>query len=134
MRRFIRHPVDIPINYQLLEKIGEKEKLKDVSRGGLCFKTNTAIPVGIAIHIEIPACQPKFESDGLVVWCSQTGAAYNIGVQFDDCASEFNLRMVEQVCYIEHYKNYVWEKEGRRLTAEEAATEWIQKYAAVFPL
>lgn len=133
MRRFIRHPVDIPINYRLLNNPGEKEKLKNVSRGGLCFKTNEAIPVGVTIRVEIPACQPKFESEGTVVWCSQADGTYNIGVQFDDCASEFNLRMVEQVCYIEHYKNYVWEKEGRLLTGEEAATEWIQKYAAVFP-
>ena len=133
MRRFIRHPVDIPINYQLLEQQQEKKKLKNVSRGGLCFKTNESIPVGVAIHVEIPACQPKFESDGIVVWCSRSDDTYDIGVQFDDCSSEFNLRMVEQVCYIEHYKNYVWEKEGRRLTGEEAASEWIQKYAAIFP-
>jgi hypothetical protein len=133
MRRFIRHPVDIPISYHLLDKPGEIEKLKNVSRGGLCFKTHEALPVGTAIRIEIPACQPKFESEGTVVWCSRADSSYDIGVQFGDCASEFNLRMVEQVCYIEHYKNYVWEKEGRRLTGEEAASEWIQKYAAVFP-
>lgn len=134
MRRFIRHPVDIPIKYRLLDKPREKEKLKNVSCGGLCFKANEAISIGVAVHIEIPACQPTFESDGVVVWCCPVDDAYDIGVQFDDCASEFNLRMVEQVCYIEHYKNYVLEKEGRRLTGEEAATEWIQKYAAVFPL
>lgn len=133
MRRFIRHPVDIPISYYLLDKPLGKEELKNVSRGGLCFKTHEALPVGTAIRVEIPACLPKFESEGTVVWCSRADGSYDIGVQFDDSASEFNLRMVEQVCYIEHYKNYVWEKEGRRLTGEEAASEWIQKYAAVFP-
>jgi hypothetical protein len=42
-------------------------------------------------------------------------------------------RMVEQVCYIENYKKVVYQTEGRLLTAEEAAMEWICKYASQFP-
>ena len=41
--------------------------------------------------------------------------------------------MVEQVCYIESYKKVVYETEGRQLTTEEAAMEWIRKYASQFP-
>jgi hypothetical protein len=42
-------------------------------------------------------------------------------------------RMVEQVCHIENYKKVVYQAEGRLLTAEEAAMEWISKYASQFP-
>jgi hypothetical protein len=38
--------------------------------------------------------------------------------------------MVEQICFIEHYKNEVLETEGRALTSEQAAAEWIEKYGA----
>jgi hypothetical protein len=41
--------------------------------------------------------------------------------------------MVEQVCHIEQYKADVLKKEGRELTGEEAAKEWILKYAKDFP-
>jgi hypothetical protein len=41
--------------------------------------------------------------------------------------------MVEQVCHIENYKKEVYQTEGRLLTAEEAAVEWIHKYASQFP-
>jgi hypothetical protein len=41
--------------------------------------------------------------------------------------------MVEQVCYIENYKKMVYQTEGRQLTTEEAAMEWIGKYASQFP-
>jgi len=41
--------------------------------------------------------------------------------------------MVEQVCSIESYQKKIYETEGRRLTTEQAAMEWIAKYAAQFP-
>jgi hypothetical protein len=45
----------------------------------------------------------------------------------------FKVRMVEQICHIEHYRKEVLASEGRRLTTQEAATEWISKYSSKFP-
>jgi len=42
------------------------------------------------------------------------------------------MRMIEQACHIEHYRK-VWSEKGRQLSAEEAAKEWIEQYAAAFP-
>jgi hypothetical protein len=41
--------------------------------------------------------------------------------------------MVEQIYHIEQYKLRVWEQEHRQLTSEQAAAEWIKKYADTFP-
>jgi hypothetical protein len=41
--------------------------------------------------------------------------------------------MVEQICHIEDYRQSVCRVEGRQLSAEEAAVEWIAQYAAQFP-
>jgi hypothetical protein len=41
--------------------------------------------------------------------------------------------MVEQVCHIEQYKRSAKDNEGRELTSEQAATEWIARHAADFP-
>jgi hypothetical protein len=38
--------------------------------------------------------------------------------------------MVEQVCHIEHYRKEVMVCEGRQLTSEDAAKEWVAKYAS----
>ena len=40
--------------------------------------------------------------------------------------------MVEQVCHIESYLRRVREREGRSLTAEQAAREWIGSHAEGF--
>ncbi len=41
--------------------------------------------------------------------------------------------MIEQVCYIEQYRKEVLKKEGRKLSGEEAAMEWVEKYAKDSP-
>lgn len=41
--------------------------------------------------------------------------------------------MVEQLCHIEHYKAEVLAREGRQLDGEQAAREWIRKFAHGFP-
>jgi hypothetical protein len=43
------------------------------------------------------------------------------------------MRMCEQVCHIENYRNEVKAAEGRELTPEQAAVEWVSKFAARFP-
>jgi hypothetical protein len=43
------------------------------------------------------------------------------------------VRLIEQICYIEHYRQEVLISEGRKLTSEQAALEWIEKFAQDFP-
>ena len=56
-----------------------------------------------------------------------------MGVQFTDSTTQFSVRMVEQICHIEHYRAEVLRVENRDLTSEEAAKEWVEKFAADFP-
>ncbi len=134
MRQFIRHPSDLPIEYTVGDlEVPEKENLKNISQGGLCFCVNNKIKPGSSIHIRIPIRTPAFEANGVVVWCHNCNDRYEVGVKFADEATEFNIRMIEQVCYIEQYRKEVLEKEGRKLSGEEAAMEWVDKYAKTFP-
>ena len=70
---------------------------------------------------------------GNVVWCEKKGNAYEIGIEFENSRDAFRLRMIEQICHIEHYRKEVARLEGRELNAQEAAKEWISKYAGDFP-
>jgi len=139
MRKYIRHPSNININFKFNDDVKFKKKyLNNVSHGGLCFSTDIYIKPGSKIHIQIKIHTPPFHADGLVAWCKKKDITssnnhYDVGIQFIDAKTEFAIRMVEQVCYIEKYKRDVLEKEGRKLTGEEAAVEWIKKYAKKFP-
>ena len=133
-RQFFRHPSDVPI--ELLAEPSKEEPtraLKNVSVGGLCCKSGARLDKGRRVKVRVPCVRPVFESEGVVAWCSEKSGDYEVGVQFLDPGDTFKLRMVEQICQIEHYRNEVLQTEGRALSGEEAAFEWISKYAADFP-
>lgn len=134
MRKYIRHPSDIPILYDMVEVVSDRrEYLKNISVGGLCFRSKRHLEVGTKISIKIPLTRPVFEGLGVVAWCQSREEHYEVGVQFIDEKTGFRARMVEQVCHIEHYKREIREREGRELSGEQAAVEWIRKYAKDFP-
>ena len=134
MRQFIRHPSDLPIEYTIGDlEAPEKENLNNISQGGLHFCVSNKIKPGSSIHIRIPIRTPAFEAKGVVVWCHNYNDRYEVGVKFADETTEFNIRMIEQVCYIEQYRKEILKKEGRKLSGEEAAMEWVEKYAKDFP-
>ncbi len=134
MRNFIRHPSSITIDFNLEELVTEGgEHLKNVSFGGLSFISRHNLTVGAVISIKIPLIQPMFQAVGRVSWCHPENNHFEVGIKFLDKNDMFRARMVEQVCHIEQYRRDVLKKEGRKLSGEEAAMEWIQKYAPQFP-
>lgn len=134
MRLYIRHPTDVPIDFQIGGQASiNREMLTNYSEGGLCFVSEVDIDPGTEIHIAIPITPPHFHATGIVVWCHEEDENYLIGVKFTEKETAYAVRMVEQLCYIEHYKQSVKQSEGRNLTGEEAALEWIDKYADDFP-
>jgi hypothetical protein len=54
-------------------------------------------------------------------------------MRFHGAVSEFALRMVEQLCHIEQYRLEILQRDGRWLTSEAAAAEWINRFAGQFP-
>ncbi len=134
-RRFIRHPTDIPVQWKIGETVPPGgEHLRNISEGGLAFESSHDIQAGASIEISIPAVRPGVSIRGEVVYCRPVGdSRFEIGVRFTDEGQHFKMRMVEQVCHIEHYKKEVLEDEGRTLTSEQAAMEWIRSFAKDFP-
>ena len=133
MRSYIRHPTDIPIEIGPDDQSRKREPLRNVSRGGLCFKYPQAAPVGSTIVVRIALTAPPFEARCQVTWCQADGNAWQVGVEFLDQDDLFRARMVEQICHIEQYRHTVRESEGRAMSSQEAALEWIARYADAFP-
>jgi hypothetical protein len=135
-RRYARHPADVPIQIATLgacdPPLGE-ERLSDIGLGGLAFESESALDEGALLVISMPSVIPAFQIRGRVVWCRQNDGRFDVGVEFTEPEKQFRARMVEQICQIEHYRNEVLVNEGRNLSGEEAAREWIEKHAAKFP-
>jgi hypothetical protein len=141
-RQYIRHPASIPIVCECTDMANEststanalKEPLRNISLGGLCFLADCAFEPGTSIMVRIDLVRPVFRGGARVVWCRRSDDLhYDVGVQFQDPNTGARARIVEQICHIEQYKHDMLEAEGRHLSGEEAAIEWIHKYADDFP-
>ena len=133
---FIRHPIDIPI--QVLEgqwSPPTHHHLLDIGLGGLSFDSDQRLELGSLLRIRFPCIDPDFETTVGVVWCKpyNRDPIFEVGAAFLDQEEAYRARMVEQLCHIEHYRRQTLEHEGRRLSRQEAALEWIGKHAAGFP-
>ncbi len=136
MRKFIRHPNCIPIDIAVDETSGAGNdgtvQLINVSAGGLAFSLLHPVTTGARLTISMPQVWPDYSASGTVVWCREARAGYEAGVQFDEPDEAFKARMVAQFCQIEDYRREMREREGRALSSEEAAREWIVRYAEEF--
>lgn len=107
--------------------------LHNASMGGVACFSHKFLPIGTKVKIRLYLTLPVFEAEGRVVWCEPTLDGYDVGLAFSDADEAFRVRMIEQLCHIEEYKRRIRENEGRLLNGEEAALEWVSRYAADFP-
>lgn len=138
IRKFIRHPSDVPIRVTLGRAADESDlhpckQLNNVSLGGLAFFSNKDLSVGDIVSVRFPTLDSHHLFSAEVVWRRPHADGWEIGIHFDDPDELYSLRMIEQVCHIEHYRNEVRNSEGRQLTTEQAAKEWVGRYASKFP-
>jgi hypothetical protein len=135
-REHRRQPTDMPVSveYDLSGLVACRDDyLNNVSAGGLSFKSARPLRKGVEVSIAIPLARPVFRSRGRVVWCRQTGDRFDIGVAFCGREDPPSDQFIEQVCDIERYKEVLSATEGRPVTGEEAALEWLRQHESGSP-
>jgi hypothetical protein len=133
-RVFYRHPVDIPLRFQPCERDTQPGVAEDLGFGGIRFRSEQRIATGTTIAIHFPSVSGEQEVHARVVWCrQQSGQGWEVGAAFCEECDHFRTRMVEQLFQIELYRRQVEDREGRHLAMEDAAREWVRRYAASFP-
>lgn len=130
--------MDVPIQVTTNWEEDEDDEFLDqtitnVSLGGLAFVSTKPFAVLDRVQVCIPVLERDNRLIGNVVWCEKSAAGYEVGIEFEKSRDVFRLRMIEQICHIEHYRKEILLQEGRKLTSKEAASEWIARYASDFP-
>ena len=133
-RKSVRYSSNLPLLLSLdCDAEPMPHHLTNVSEGGIAFHSERAIRSGSEIAINFAQNIIGSPINARVVWCQHSNQGYLIGVEFTDQDSAFRTRMVQQICHIERYRRKIASDEGRHLSSEEAAMEWISHYAADFP-
>ena len=134
MRFHIRHLIDLTIQAMTIYTRGDStatgRQLKDMSEGGVCFKSPTPFNKGTKIYIRIPVQKPPFETTGRVSWCRPKGACYEVGVEFERREIDEMLRMVGQACDLKRYVRMQRAK-GRAVATDQAVREWLAEYEGI---
>jgi hypothetical protein len=134
MRRFVRHPSCIPIELSVARTHNSNaagQYLHNISSGGFACAVEEPLPVGCSVHLRIPMIWPDYRGSGVVAWCRKATRLYEIGIRFSE-QHLFKAKMVEQLAQIEQYRLQVQQSEGRALSSEQAAIEWIELFAKDF--
>jgi PilZ domain len=132
-REYIRHPIHMPIEVKCSSTVAQLNlQLSNVSVGGLSFRSPRSFHRGSIVEIKI-SVRPVFRVHAVVQWCKAVGESFELGVEFLDQDDAYRVRMIEQICHINQYRDEVHQRSGKRISRNQASKEWIEKYAETFP-
>lgn len=131
---FIKHPPDIPLDCAITSSQPYiNAHVSGVHEGGMVFEAQSTLPIGAKVMLTVNLNGADLALHGVITHCIQVADnKCDVGVQFEQDNEHYAMRMIEQACHIEHYRR-IANKRGRSLSEDEAAQEWIAKYAASFP-
>ena|SRR3989338_7121548 len=135
-RRFYRHPISVPIALSSSDKKNEgRSHSLDVSLGGLSFVWPHRLSRGALVDVNITVKEKLFEIKSKVAYAKQDGETgqFRTGVCFTDYPSAFMARLAEEMLEIMEYRKNLRRELGREISEEDAAAEWIKRYADKFP-
>ncbi|WP_293267190.1 hypothetical protein [Neptunomonas sp.] len=132
---YIRHPNDIPTQISLCsDDILSSNTASHSGKIGISLSTDRFHAIGTALEVEIAINDPTFKASGHVSWCiPEKDGSFRTGLVFDDPATAYAVRMIEQICHIEEYRKEMESIEGKPMSSEDAAHEWITRFAKDFP-
>ena len=86
---------------------------------------------GQNLRLFVPNLTREAAADTQVIACQMNELGYQLMLAFIDEEQVFRFRMVEQLCHIHQYHQLLQHR-GRRLSLNEAAGEWIDRFAGSF--
>lgn len=91
------------------------------------------LPKGASLYLSIPVEDEIFNIHGKVAYCTKSPRGlYRTGVVFKDKSDAFRAKLAEEMLKIKDYQKKRSQQLGREVSEEEAALEWIKKYAKSF--
>jgi c-di-GMP-binding flagellar brake protein YcgR len=103
-RRYPRLELSLPVRYKNLRKSGEVPAgslSRDISAGGVCFKSREFISLAcrLVVEINLPSAEKPIKAISKVAWIRKipTGDNYELGNQFLEITKDDKNRILEFV-------------------------------------
>lgn len=104
--------------------------IQNVSLGGIACFSDEPIGTGERVAVNMTIGGQDLLLHGTVVWCRASGGRFELGLRFAEDARESRERLCRDLEEIERYRHEVLLLEGRQLSSDAAALEWMDARAA----
>ncbi len=105
-----------------------KASITNLSQGGLCFVSTLELAHGDRLEIDLPPDRPLLTLKARVTWCRPQRDMFSAGVEFVEMSDTRRARLFEMHKAIAAYQQMNYPSGD----AQQAAVEWLQRYAANF--
>ncbi|MGH7898216.1 MAG: PilZ domain-containing protein, partial [Candidatus Binatia bacterium] len=110
-----------------------KSTVGDLSEGGLAFACDSPLEPGTVVEVSLPLADQPFLLVGCVRRCEPAATSeFRIGVEFLHPAMSFRMKLAEQILRIQELRRELSRERGEEISNEEAARQWVERYAAEF--
>lgn len=99
--------------------------IQNVSVGGIACFSEEPVPTGERVTVEMAIGGQQMLLNGTVVWCRASGGHFELGLRFEEEKAEARERICRELVEIERYRHEVLMLEGRQLSSDAAALEWM---------
>ncbi|MDP8266283.1 MAG: PilZ domain-containing protein [Candidatus Aceula meridiana] len=139
-RQFIRHPLSLPLSYEVIDSEGNiikeknQSKTDNLSLGGLLFSGKNPVDIDSVILIKMPFEDKLFNVQAKVVRCVRNAETniFDIAVSFFRLREAFKVKMIEQIYLISEYRDLLMLQAGEEVSLEEASHKWVKRYSKRF--
>ena len=133
-RKFIRHPICYPLEFERAPDKIEKTKTVNLSEGGLLFLSRYRMTIGDIIIVKLPLQSKLFKIRAKVMHVEkdEESKLFNIGVSFYRYSDAFKVKLIEQIYLIDEYRILRSVQLGKDISLKEASEEWIKRYSKRF--
>ena len=90
-----------------------------------------AFQPGQWLRLSIPKLTQELWAETRVINCRESGTGFQLTLAFTSEQQAFRFRMAEQLWLIQRYQHLL-RRQGRRLSPNQAAQEWIQRFGDGF--
>lgn len=136
-RKYLRHSMDAPLSCAVRsEGVETTAGLVDISDGGASISSKAKYRKGQSIELRFPVFKDCSVVPGTIAWDrtdKDSPENHRYGIKFKDDTDKAMLRMVEMICHIMTFRAMQEHLTGKSIPADDAAREWLSKYADTFP-
>ncbi len=130
---YLRHAAKVPIAWREIPRhLARPGEIGTDAGVGMRFLSSRPARAGALVEATLTVAGEACRFRGTVRWVRPQGHRFEIALRLAGPEHALRARLAEQACRIEVYRRSLSRRASRPVGIEQAAREWVERYAARF--